>query len=171
MLGFKVPSLTEDLVPDMARCLLDSLLYERAGSAVSRRLLGARKFSQAEETMKLQKKLQKLIPVGTLLLLSVTTLAAQNSLPDPRDGSCWESLSALRGCQMEQYNRAMDEAERCTSYPEYQCMPASEPSDSREEMAKGTSKPNHGKTSAAAKQGSVPYTSAQPVLAQAAGSN
>jgi hypothetical protein len=116
-------------------------------------------------------KLRTLIAIGTLLLLSAAALAAQNSLPNPNDSSCWESLSALRACQMEQYNRAMDQAERCTSYPEYQCLPAPEPSASSEEMAKGTSKLNHGKPSAAAKQAPAPYSSGESAPAQPTGAN
>ena len=68
-------------------------------------------------------KLQKLIPVGILLLLSVATLSAQNTLPNPHDDACWSSLSALRACQLQAYDKAMDQAQRCTSYPEYQCLP------------------------------------------------
>ena len=115
-------------------------------------------------------KLRTLISIGTLLLLSAAALTAQNSLPNPYDSSCWESLSALRACQMEQYNRAIDQAERCTSYPEYQCMPAPEASAWSEEAAKGTSPLNHSKTSAAAKQAPSPHSSAQSAAAQPAGS-
>ncbi len=68
-------------------------------------------------------KLQKLIPVGILLLLSVATLSAQNTLLNPHDDACWSSLSALRACQIQAYDEAADQAERCTSYPEYQCLP------------------------------------------------
>ena len=76
--------------------------------------------------MKLPRKLQTLIPVGILMILSVAPLSAQNGLPDPQDDACWQSFSALHACQVEQYNRAMDQAQRCTSYPEYQCMPVPE---------------------------------------------
>ena len=76
--------------------------------------------------MKLPRKLQTLIPVGILMILSVAPLSAQNGLPDPLNDACWQSLSALHACQVEQYNRAMDQAERCTSCPEYQCMPVPE---------------------------------------------
>ncbi len=72
-------------------------------------------------------KLQKLIPVALLLLLSVATLSAQNTLPSPNDDACWSSLSALRACQLQAYDKAMDQAQRCTSYPEYQCFPADLP--------------------------------------------
>ena len=69
-------------------------------------------------------KTLKLIPLATLLLLllSVASLSAQqNTLPDPHDNSCWSSLDALRACQLKAYNEAQDYAQRCSSYPEYQC--------------------------------------------------
>lgn len=72
-------------------------------------------------------KLQKLILVGILLLVSVAALSAQNALPNPNDDACWSSLDALRACQLQAYNAALDQAQRCTSYPEYQCLPAAEP--------------------------------------------
>jgi hypothetical protein len=72
-------------------------------------------------------KLQKLIPVALLLLLSVATVPAQNTLPNPNDDACWSSLSALRACQLQAYDKAIDQAQRCTSYPEYQCFPADLP--------------------------------------------
>ncbi len=68
-------------------------------------------------------KLNKIIPVGILLLLSVATLSAQNALPNPHDDACWSSLEALRACQIQAYDQAVDQAQRCTSYPEYQCLP------------------------------------------------
>ncbi|MGC2108313.1 MAG: hypothetical protein WA655_02280 [Candidatus Korobacteraceae bacterium] len=66
-------------------------------------------------------KTLKLIPIGILLLLSVATLSAQNTLPDPHNDNCWSSLAALRACQLQAYDEAQDYAQRCTSYPEYQC--------------------------------------------------
>ena len=87
-------------------------------------------------------KLQKLIPVGILLLLSVATLSAQNSLPNPHDDACWSSLSALRACQLQAYDQAMDQAQRCTSYPEYQCLPADQPVPKAKHIAKQASKPD-----------------------------
>jgi hypothetical protein len=69
-------------------------------------------------------KLQKLIPIGILLLVSVATLSAQNTLPNPHDDACWSSLSALRACDLQAYDQVMEQATRCTSYPEYQCLPA-----------------------------------------------
>jgi hypothetical protein len=82
-------------------------------------------------------KTLKLIPVGTLLLvlLSVATLPAQNSLPDPHNDSCWSSLAALRACQLQAYNQAEDYAQRCSSYPEYQC------NDYYQPRAKSAAKP------------------------------
>src|SRR5271165_816008 len=91
-------------------------------------------------------KLQKLIPVGILLLLSVATLSAQSSLPNPHDDACWSSLNALRACQLQAYNEALDQAQRCTSYPEYQCLPAEEPTHQKvaaKHAAKRTSQANN----------------------------
>jgi hypothetical protein len=36
-------------------------------------------------------------------------------------------LSSLRACELQAYDRAVDYAQRCTSYPEYQCAPVDEP--------------------------------------------
>jgi len=96
--------------------------------------------------MKPQVKIRALMPIGLLLVLAAAPLAAQNRLPNPHDESCWESISALHACALERYQNEMDQAERCTSYPEYQCMPAPEPSASEMESRRGTSKPSHGKT-------------------------
>ena len=69
-------------------------------------------------------KLQKLFMIGFLVLISVAGVSAQNTLPNPNDNSCWSSLEALRACQLQAYNAEIDYAQRCTSYPEYQCAPA-----------------------------------------------
>jgi len=66
-------------------------------------------------------KTLKLISIGVLLLVSVATLSAQTSLPNPHDDACWSSLGALRACQLQAFDQAVDYAQRCTSYPEYQC--------------------------------------------------
>jgi hypothetical protein len=66
-------------------------------------------------------KTLKLISIGVLLLVSVATLPAQNSLPDPHNDACWSSLAALRACQLQAYDQAVAYAQRCSSYPEYQC--------------------------------------------------
>ena len=117
--------------------------------------------------MKPRKTFLKLVPVGIVLLLFVSPLSAQNSMPNPHDESCWESLSSLHACVLEQYNRAIDQAERCSSYPEYQCMPAPDESASKTEMARGTSKTNSGKTrgdeKAAPVANAVASATAQPV--------
>ena len=76
-------------------------------------------------------KIQKLFAIGILLLVSVAALSAQNTLPNPNDDACWSSLGALRACQLQAYNAAMDQAQRCSSYPEYQCLPAEEPSQQK----------------------------------------
>ncbi len=69
-------------------------------------------------------KTLKLASVGIMfLLLSITSLSAQNTLPDPHNDSCWSSLAALRACQLQAYQQEQDYAQRCTSYPEYQCIP------------------------------------------------
>src|SRR5579864_2218365 len=68
-------------------------------------------------------KTLKLTLLGTLVLLSLSaaTLSAQNTLPNPHDDNCWSSLTALRACQTQAYDQAQADAQRCTSYPEYQC--------------------------------------------------
>lgn len=70
-------------------------------------------------------KLFTILLTATLLLLTASTVSAQNSLPDPNDAACWRSLDALHDCAQAQQDRAMAQAERCTSYPEYQCEPES----------------------------------------------
>lgn len=71
-------------------------------------------------------KLLKLLSIAALLFLAVSTVSAQNNLPDPNDSACWQSLGTLHNCAQVQNDRAMAQAERCTSYPEYQCEPESE---------------------------------------------
>jgi hypothetical protein len=66
-------------------------------------------------------KTLKLVPIGILLLLSVATVSAQTTLPDPHNDGCWSSLAALRACQLQAEQKADDYAQRCSSYPEYQC--------------------------------------------------
>jgi hypothetical protein len=106
-----------------------------------------------EESVKLQSKFRALTFIGILSVLSVAPLSAQkNSLPSPKAASCWESLSALRACSLEQYNRELDYEQRCTSYPEYQCAPASEQSASPTHMAKNRKKTKSDKTAVAVSQ-------------------
>jgi hypothetical protein len=71
-------------------------------------------------------KTRLLIAAGILFLLSTPFLSAQNALPDPHNDACWQSVESLRACQLAEYNREADYAQRCTSYPEYQCLPADE---------------------------------------------
>ena len=90
--------------------------------------------------MKVQSKFRALTFTGILFVLSVAPLWAQNRLPDPKDSSCWESLTALRACSLEQYNRELDYEQRCTSYPEYQCAPAPRHSALSADIAKSEAK-------------------------------
>jgi hypothetical protein len=64
---------------------------------------------------------------AALLLFSASSLFAQNNLPDPNDNACWQSLETVHKCAQADYDRAMSQALRCTSYPEYQCEPESQP--------------------------------------------
>jgi hypothetical protein len=80
-------------------------------------------------------KTLKLISIGVLLLVSVATLSAQTSLPNPHDDACWSSLAALKACQLKAYDQAVNYAQRCSSYPEYQC------NDYYQPQAKSTAKP------------------------------
>jgi hypothetical protein len=110
-------------------------------------------------------KLQKLIPVGILILLSVATLSAQSSLPNPHDDACWSSLSALRACQLQAYDQALDQAQRCTSYPEYQCLPAAEQPEqkaARKQTAKAGSKTASSTPSAAVSSVAISTANTQP---------
>jgi hypothetical protein len=70
-------------------------------------------------------KAYKLALIGVLFLVAVTTMQAQNSLPDAHDNSCWSSASALQACQLQADQKADQQVQdyqyRCTSYPEYQC--------------------------------------------------
>jgi hypothetical protein len=70
-------------------------------------------------------KVFTILLTATLLLLAASAVSAQNSLPDPSDAACWQSLDTLHDCAQAQQDRAMAQAERCTSYPEYQCEPES----------------------------------------------
>ncbi len=108
-------------------------------------------------------KLKKFIPIGLLLLVSVATLSAQSTLPNPHDDACWSSLSALRACQLQAYDQAADYAQRCTSYPEYQCLPAetSLQKTSAKHSAKTISKTGDAMQSPVASPITVPDTSAQ----------
>jgi hypothetical protein len=71
-------------------------------------------------------KLLKFLSPAALLLLAASSLFAQTNMPDPNDSACWQSLAALHSCVQAENDRAMAQAERCTSYPEYQCQPEPE---------------------------------------------
>jgi hypothetical protein len=80
-----------------------------------------------------------------LLLVAASSLSAQNNLPDPNDNACWQSLETLRNCAQVQNDRTMAQAQRCTSYPEYQCEPESEqPQQMVQEARLQKQKPKHG---------------------------
>jgi hypothetical protein len=72
------------------------------------------------------KILTSLLTAALLLLAASSLSSAQNNLPDPNDSACWQSLETLHDCAQVQSDRAMAQAQRCTSYPEYQCEPESE---------------------------------------------
>ena len=88
-------------------------------------------------------------------LAPITALSAQNPLSDPYDEGCWQSLSALHACELERYNRAMDQAERCTSYPEYQCKPVTEQNAAGRSITKRGSKPVN-QTAGSSEQATAP---------------
>ena len=77
-------------------------------------------------------KIKLMLVTGILLLMSAVALPAQNMLPDANNDACWQSLSSLHACELAQQQREMDYAQRCTSYPEYQCLPATEQSKNLE---------------------------------------
>jgi hypothetical protein len=85
-------------------------------------------------------KTRLLVATGILFLLSTPLLSAQNALPDPHNDGCWQSLESLRACQLAEYNREADYAQRCTSYPEYQCLPADEEGVKNPERMRATAK-------------------------------
>jgi hypothetical protein len=84
--------------------------------------------------MKIDMRLEKLLAIGFVFLIFAAVASAQNTLPSPNDDACWSSLDALRSCQLRAYSVAQDYDQRCTSYPEYQCLPA-EPWQSSENAA------------------------------------
>ncbi|HUI83697.1 MAG TPA: hypothetical protein VL240_05710 [Candidatus Binatia bacterium] len=109
-------------------------------------------------------KAQKLILVGILLLVSAAALSAQNTLPDPHNDSCWSSVDALRACQLQAYERAQDYAQRCSSYPEYQCQDYYEPEQhktSGERVAKGASQTTSATPTATANPEATTHTNLQ----------
>jgi len=87
-------------------------------------------------------KTLKLVTIGALLLVSVATVSAQTSLPNPQDDACWSSLAALRACQLKTYDLAVDYAQRCSSYPEYQCNDYYQPQQKRISKSEAKSAPN-----------------------------
>jgi CHAD domain-containing protein len=81
----------------------------------------------AELIWRIAVKILTSVLTAVLLLVAASSLSsAQNNLADPTDTACWQSLETLHNCAQVQNDRAMAQAERCTSYPEYQCEPESE---------------------------------------------
>jgi hypothetical protein len=81
-------------------------------------------------------KLLKILSLAALLLLAASSLFAQTNLPDPNDSACWQSLVALHDCVQAQNDRALSQAERCTSYPVYQCEPEAQPNTQEARLQK-----------------------------------
>ncbi len=104
-------------------------------------------------------KIQKIALIGILFFISVATLTAQNSLPNPNNDNCWSSLAALRACQLQAYNQAQDYAQRCTSYPEFQCNDYYQPQQKASAKSAGKANWNTGNNS--------PTTDSSPVLTSA----
>lgn len=92
----------------------------------------------------------KLLVLGIFFLLSIPFVSAQNALPDPHNDACWQSMDSLRTCQLAAYNREMDYAQRCTPYPEYQCLPADEGKTKNIEAANKPMKQKKGTNATAA---------------------
>jgi len=80
--------------------------------------------------------IQNLLWMGFLLVASVASLSASNSLPNPHDDTCWSSISALRACQIQATEQAQAHDRDCTSYPEYQCFDYYQPQSTPKAKAK-----------------------------------
>ena len=85
-------------------------------------------------------KLQNLVLTGALVLACSATLAAKSSLPNAHDDSCWASLSALRACQIQAQHQAQEDAQSCTSYPEYECFDYYQPQQTTPKTATKSAK-------------------------------
>ena len=103
-------------------------------------------------------KAKTLVLISFLFVLSAIGLQAQNALPDAHNDACWQSLDSLRACQLQQEKIAADYAQRCTSYPEYQCAPPDQEHGAQQELAKASSKAK--KAAVNANQKSSPVQSA-----------
>ena len=112
-------------------------------------------------------KMKLMLVTGILLLLSAAVLPAQSTLPDANNDSCWQSLSSLHACQLAQQQRETDYAQRCTSYPEYQCLPVSDESARNPETA-GKGRKSGSKHTSAAQHATSP---ANGFVAVSAGSS
>ena len=119
-----------------------------------------------EESVRRWSDIKALVFLGILFVLTVAPLSAQNSVPNPNESSCWESVSALRACAEQQYKRELDYEQRCTSYPEYQCAPVPEQNVSTAKKAKKAAKPKSEQTSVAVTQPSESDSTAATATSQ-----
>ena len=67
-------------------------------------------------------KIAKLLALMALVVLTASLASAQ-IIVNPNDDACWQDISSLRACQAAQVRLAEEQAQRCTSFPEYQCAP------------------------------------------------
>lgn len=68
-------------------------------------------------------RIPQTIVLMMVIFAALATANAQNVLPDEQNQACWQDLNSLRQCVATQQQKLADQAERCTSYPEYQCAP------------------------------------------------
>lgn len=113
-------------------------------------------------------KIKLMLVTEILLLMSAVALPAQNTLPAANNEACWQSLSSLHACQLAQQQREMDYAQRCTSYPEYQCLPATEQNTKNPETADTGRKAGKKDATSASQQATSP---ANGFVAVSAGSS
>ena len=78
-------------------------------------------------------KIVKLLALMALVVLTASLASAQIAV-NPNDDGCWQDLSALRACQAAQVRLAEEQAQRCTSFPEYQCAPDEQPATTPAKM-------------------------------------
>jgi hypothetical protein len=119
-----------------------------------------------EESVQYRNHIRGLVFLGILFVLTIVPLSAQNSVPNPNESSCWDSVSALRACAEQQYKRELDYEQRCTSYPEYQCAPAREQNVTPAKKPKNAAKPKSEQASVAVTQPSASDSMAATATSQ-----
>lgn len=107
--------------------------------------------------MEVLMKFAKLFSLAALVLLTASLASAQIAV-NPNDDACWQSLSSLRACQTVQLERAASQAERCTSFPEYQCAPEPEAATKHSQAKETKSEKKGPATGVTAFQTHVPRT-------------